>query len=676
MAFDNLAPTVTINQAGGQADPTNAGPIRFTVIFSEAVTGFTAADLAFAGSTTGGTLAGILTPVGSDNTTWDVEVSGMSHSGDVALSLASGAAQDAAGNQNAASTSTDNSVAFDNVAPTVTINQAGGQADPTNAGPIDFTVVFSEPVSNFATGDVAVSGTAAGAKTATVTGSGTTYNVAVTGMTGSGTVIASIAAGKATDAAGNNNAASTSTDNMVDFDNQGPTVTVSQAAGQADPTNAGPINFTVTFSESVADFATGDVTLSGTAGATTGTVTGSGTTYNVAVSGMGGSGTVIASVAAGKATDAAGNNNAASSGGDNTVTYDTTAPTVTINQAGGQTDPTNTGPINFTVTFSETVTGFATGDVTLSGTAGATTATVSGSGTTYTVAVSGMTGPGTVIATIAAGKAADAAGNDNAASTSTDNMVGFDNLAPTVTINQAGGQADPTNAAPIRFTVTFSEAVTGFTAADLAFTGSTTGGTLAGLLTPVGSDNTTWDVEVSGMSHSGDVALSLASGAAQDAAGNQSAASTSADNIVTYNPTISLALTTAWNLVAAAPGTTFPGGLWAWTGGGFQSVVDPVAWNGYWYKSDTDQNVDMHTVQGPKTFTLADDWNLIGNSMATPATVTVPEGSGLVVWAWVVVAGNGSFQSVTTLEPGQGGWVKATAGQQLTLTAAGGAPAN
>ena len=49
------------------------------------------------------------------------------------------------------------------------------------------------------------------------------------------------------------------------------------------------------------------------------------------------------------------------------------APTVTINQAAGQADPTNASPINFTVMFSETVTGFATGDVTLSGTAGATT---------------------------------------------------------------------------------------------------------------------------------------------------------------------------------------------------------------------------------------------------------------------------------------------------------------
>ena len=160
------------------------------------------------------------------------------------------------------------------------------------------------------------------------------------------------------------------------------------------------------------DFATGDVTLSGTAGATTATVTGSGTTYNVAVSGMTGSGTVIASIAAGVAHDAAGNPNEASTSTDNTVTYnDTTPPTVTINQAAGQADPTSASPINFTVVFSEPVADFATGDVTLGGTAGATTATVTGSGTTYNVAVSGMTGSGTVIASIAAGVAHDAAGN-------------------------------------------------------------------------------------------------------------------------------------------------------------------------------------------------------------------------------------------------------------------------
>lgn len=48
-----------------------------------------------------------------------------------------------------------------------------------------------------------------------------------------------------------------------------------------------------------------------------------------------------------------------------------------INQASGQTDPTTTAPINFSVVFSEPVSDFATGNVTISGTAGANSGTVS-----------------------------------------------------------------------------------------------------------------------------------------------------------------------------------------------------------------------------------------------------------------------------------------------------------
>src|SRR5204862_99600 len=100
------------------------------------------------------------------------------------------------------------------------------------------------------------------------------------------------------------------------------------------------------------DFTDTDVTLGGTApGTLTATVTGGGTTYDVAVSGMTGSGTVIASLGAGVAHDAAGNANTASSSADNTVTYDVTAPAVTVNQASGQSDPTNAAPIHFTVIF-------------------------------------------------------------------------------------------------------------------------------------------------------------------------------------------------------------------------------------------------------------------------------------------------------------------------------------
>ena len=81
-----------------------------------------------------------------------------------------------------------------NLPPTATINQAQGQADPANASPIHFAVVFSEPVTGFSAAGVTLGGTA-GATTAVVTGTGATYDVAVSGMTTSGTVVATIAAG-------------------------------------------------------------------------------------------------------------------------------------------------------------------------------------------------------------------------------------------------------------------------------------------------------------------------------------------------------------------------------------------------------------------------------------------------------------------------------------------------
>lgn len=120
------------------------------------------------------------------------------------------------------------------------------------------------------------------------------------------------------------------------------------------------------------------------------------------------------------------------------TTPDTTSPTVTINQDISQADPANSSPINFTVVFSEPVTDFATGDVTLSGTAGATTATVTGSGTTYNVAVSGMTANGTVIASLLAGVAHDAANNPSLASTNTDNSVTFSPLLPNADFDEDG----------------------------------------------------------------------------------------------------------------------------------------------------------------------------------------------------------------------------------------------
>jgi hypothetical protein len=242
-------------------------------------------------------------------------------------------------------------------------------------------------------------------------------------MTTSGTVIASIGAGAVTDLAGNANTASTSTDNVVTYDITAPTVTINQAAAQADPTKSSPILFTVQFSKPVSGFTTGKVTLGGTAGATTGTVTGGPSTYQVSVSGMTADGTVTASLAAGIAVDAAGNSSAASTSADNTVTFDTTAPTVT--------QVTSTTPngsyglgamIVITVVFSEPVTVTGIPQLTLqTGAAAAVVNYGSGSGTNtlvfpYTVAA-GQGSPHLDYGSASAlalngGSIRDAAGND------------------------------------------------------------------------------------------------------------------------------------------------------------------------------------------------------------------------------------------------------------------------
>lgn len=98
--------------------------------------------------------------------------------------------------------------------------------------------------------------------------------------------------------------------------------------------------------------------------------------------------------------------------------------TVTIDQQAGYPDPTHQATVYYTVHFSEPVSGFGIGDVSLSGTAGATTVSVSGVGADYTVGVTGMTvDGGTVIATIPAGVAISSSGVFNSASTSSDNTV-------------------------------------------------------------------------------------------------------------------------------------------------------------------------------------------------------------------------------------------------------------
>jgi len=442
-------PTVTIDQAAGQADPTTSAPLLFTVTFNRAVSGFTAADVTLSGTAnrTNATVS-----VSGGPSVYTVQVNGISSDGTVIASVNAGGAVDVSGNGNTASTSTDNSITY--LTPlSVTINQAANQADPTNQMPLLFTATFNRPVTGFTAADVILGGTAnrSGA-TVTITGGPSVYTVQVNGFTSGGTVTAAINANVAVDAFGFPNAAATSVDNRVTVTEVAPSVTINQAPGQADPASTLPLRFIAAFSEAVTGFTGDDLALAGSAnlfGATI-TVSGGPSVYTIEISGDVGPGTVIVGIPGNVAFDLAGNPNTSASSTDNSLTFTGVAPSVTINQAAGQADPTTSNPILFTAAFSKSVTQFTAADVILGGTAtlAGATVTVSGGPAVYTVQVNGISGNGTVTARINANVAIDLFGTPNTASTSTDNSVTFVTIIPTNTPTRTPTQTATPTATP------------------------------------------------------------------------------------------------------------------------------------------------------------------------------------------------------------------------------------
>ena len=226
-------------------------------------------------------------------------------------------------------------------------------------------------------------------------------------------------------------------------DRSNPSVTSIIRAG-SNPTNATSVDFTVTFSEPVTGVDNSDfsLTTSGVAGALVSGVTGSGSTRTVTVNTGSGNGTIKLNLIdddtvvdlTNKPLGGPGAGNGNFTTGE-VYDIDKTAPIATIDQAVAQSDPV-TGPtattvINFKVTLNKSLTtasaiaSFTNSDISLSGTAGATVANITGSGATYNVAVEGMTQSGTVIININPGVFQDDAGNPNSASTIVDNSVTF-----------------------------------------------------------------------------------------------------------------------------------------------------------------------------------------------------------------------------------------------------------
>ncbi|MEY4731396.1 MAG: hypothetical protein RL681_342, partial [Candidatus Parcubacteria bacterium] len=318
---------------------------------------------------------------------------------------------------------------------------------------------------------------------------------------------------------------------------------------------------------------------------------------------------------------------------------DTTAPSVLSIDRGSPESVTNSASATWLVTFSETVTGVDTSDFTLvttGGISGASITGVSGGPNPYIVTANTGSGDGTLGLnlvdndTIVDGSSNKLGGVGAGNGSFTGQVYTVDKSIPTVTINQAAGQADPASASPVNFTVVFSEPVSGFTASDVAITGTASVGTSKTITT---STATTYNVAVSGMTTSGTLIANIPAGAAQDGIPNQSTAATFTDNTVQYNhPT--------WAITASAGtgGTITPSGSVAVNQGSNQAfsivpssgyIVSDVLVDGvsqgkldrYTFSSvTTTHTIDVSFESGWKSPTLSD-----GTGFTSPDNAFVPD---------------------------------------------------
>ena len=189
-------------------------------------------------------------------------------------------------------------VSFDNTAPTVIISGVPG----TSNAPFTATFTFSEPVNDFALGDITVGNGAASAFTGA---DGDTVFTALITPAANGTVAIDVAAAVAQDLTGNDNTAATQA--VSAFDGTAPTVAIS-APGEV----RGTFIATFLFSETVTGFTLADINVgNGTPG---NLVAVSGSHYTASISPVSDGNattTVTLNVAAGVAQDGAGNDNLA-----------------------------------------------------------------------------------------------------------------------------------------------------------------------------------------------------------------------------------------------------------------------------------------------------------------------------------------------------------------------------
>ncbi len=452
--WDASAPTVTISMPNRI---NSAAPLTATFTFDKAVTGFVLADDV---TVTGGA-AGALTGSGSSYRL-PITPSGGS---DVVVTVGANSVTDNLGNSGPATAVTETAI-WDAAAPTLLIT--GVPSKINDRTPLTATFTFSESVTGFEAADVSVTGAAP----SSFTGSGASYSVVLT-PAGASDVVVTVGAQVASD--GVNLAPASPVTARAEWDALVPTLLITGVPSKINNTDA--FTATLTFSENVTGFVAADVSVSGGA---KGALTGSGASYRLPITPVGGA-DVVVTVGARVVSD--GVNLAPASPVTARAEWDFAPPTIEISVPA---KINSTDVLTAIFTFDKTVTGFAAADVRVTGgTAGA----LSGSGSSYTMPITPAGGEDVVV-TVAANSVADNLGTAGPETDISATAV-WDALVPTLLITGVPGKINTTDAFTATFT--FSEEVTGFEAADVSVTGGTKGAltgrsdTYTMALTPDGS---------------------------------------------------------------------------------------------------------------------------------------------------------------------------------------------
>nr|WP_259696476.1 Ig-like domain-containing protein [Pseudomonas brassicacearum] len=519
---DTVLPTATIVVADNALAVGETSLV--TITFSEAVSGFSNADLTIAN----GTLTAVTS--GDGGITWTATFTPTNAITDSSnlITLDNSGVQNASGNAGSGTTDSNN-YAIDTVRPTATIvvtdtALALGQTTVV-------TITFSEAVTGFTTADLTVAnGTLSGLSTS----DNITYTATFTptASINDATNIITLNNTGIVDAAGNTGAGTTDSNNYA-IDSLRPTATIVVA----DPTlSAGETSLvTITFSEAVSGFDNSDLSIpNGTLSAVSssdGGITWTATfTPTVGVRDT----TNLISLNNSGVADIAGN---AGSGITNSAnfTIDTVLPTATIVVADNALSVGETSLV--TITFSEAVSGFSNAVLTIANGTLSTVSSVDG-GVTWTATftpTSAITDTSNLITLDNTG-VQNVSGNTGSGTTDSNNYA-IDTQRPTATIVVADAALAVGQTSVV--TITFSEAVTGFTTADL----TVSNGTLSNLST---SDNITWTATLTPTASVTDSTnlITLDNTGVIDGAGNTGSGTTDSNNyaIDSQRPTATIVL--------------------------------------------------------------------------------------------------------------------------------------